>query len=208
MSGDIDLYGDWGAWEDREATREVDPMNAATLLFGNVPVPYTASWTSEESVFLARCPYADAIALCQPSSPGEGKPLFGKPHMCRQREVIALGLCDLCGKPLKNRTKVSLSHARSRANGASPFDVLQVEPLLHKECALLSARHCPSLRRDLRNGTVEVRQVTSWAVQFAIYSEQGTFEACGVRQKSISHAKVQLRAWKDRSPQWLGMTDD
>jgi len=104
MSGDIDLYGDWGAWEDREATREVDPMNAATLLFGNVPVPYTASWTSEESVFLARCPYADAIALCQPSSPGEGKPLFGKPHMCRQREVIALGLCDLCGKPLKNRS--------------------------------------------------------------------------------------------------------
>lgn len=128
--------------------------------------------------------------------------------MCRQREVIALGLCDLCGRPLKNRTKVSLSHARSRLNGASPLDVLQVEPLLHRECAAISVRHCPSLKRDIRNGTIEIKQVSAYRAQFAVYSEQGTFEACGERRRSISHAKVQLLTWKDRDERWLGTEND
>jgi len=180
---------------------------ASVHMFGAVPVPYTASWTSEERLFLAPCPHAGQIAICQDSSPGVGRPRFGAPHMCRQREVIALSLCDLCAKPLKNRTKVSLSHARSRLNGASPLDVLQVEPLLHRECAAVSVRHCPSLKRDIRNGTIEIRQVSSYRAQFAIYSEQGTFEACGERRKSICHAKVQLLAWKDRNEAWLGTQD-
>lgn len=177
-------------------------------MFGAVPVPYTASWSSEERIFLDMCPHARRIAICQPSSPGIGKPQFGKPHMCRQREVIALGLCDLCGKPLKNRTKVSLSHARARTHAANPLDVLQVEPLLHRECAEISVRHCPSLKRDIRNGSVEIRQVTSWRCQFALYSEQGTFEACGERRISVSHAKVQLVSWKDRDEHWLGTVND
>lgn len=172
-------------------------------LWGVVPVPYTASWSAEEHVFLDFCPYARATAICQRVAPGEGKPLFGKPHMNRQREVIARELCDLCGKPLKNRTKVSLSHARSRLNGATPLDILQVEPLLHRECAAISVRHCPSLKRDIRAGSIEIKQVGSYRVQFALYSEQGTFEACGVRQKSVCHAKVQLLRWTDRDENWL-----
>lgn len=173
-------------------------------MFGAVPVPYTASWTSEERLFLDYCSHAGRIAICQDSSPGVGRPRFGAPHMCRQREVIAVGLCDLCGKPLKNRTKVSLSHARSRLNGATPLDILQVEPLLHRECAAISVRHCPSLKRDIRAGSIEIKQVGIYRVQFALYSEQGTFEACGVRQKSVCHAKVQLLRWTDRDETWLG----
>lgn len=172
--------------------------------WGAVPVPYTASWSAEEHVFLDFCPHARATAICQRVAPGEGKPLFGKPHMNRQREVIARDLCDLCAMPLKNRTKVSLSHARSRSHAANAFDVLQVEPLLHRECAAISVMHCPSLKRDIRAGTVEIRQVTAHRVQFALYSAQGTFEACGVRQKSVSHAKVQLVRWRDRDERWLG----
>src|SRR5690606_1059318 len=76
--------------------------------WGNVPVPYTASWTEEEHFFLDFCPYACATAICQRVAPGQGKPQFGKPHMNRQREAIARNLCDLCGRPLKHRTKVSL----------------------------------------------------------------------------------------------------
>lgn len=123
--------------------------------------------------------------------------------MNRQREAIACNLCDLCGRPLKHRTKVSLSHARSRTHGAAPFDILQVEPLLHKECAALCLRHCPSLRRDIENGSIEIRQVTRHQAQFAIYSEQGTFEACGVRAKAICHAKVHLLDWIERDEAWL-----
>lgn len=182
-------------------------MNITQLMYGGVPVPYVASWSAEEPIFLDRCPHARATAICQLQNRGVGKPLFGRPHMNRQREAIALGLCDLCGKSLRNRTKVSLSHARSRMNGAKALDVLQVEPMLHRECALISAKHCPSLRRDIRNGSMEVRQVSNYRVQFAIYSEQGTFEACGVRKKAVCHAKVQLLAWKDRGAAWLGLDD-
>jgi len=178
------------------------------LQFGNIPVPFTASWSAEERIFLDRCPYAGRMAICQEVRPGVGKPQFGKPHMNGQCQAIAQGLCDLCGKPMKNRTKVSLSHARSRTNAASPLDVLQVEPLLHRECAQICVKHCPSLRRDIRNGALDVRQVMTYAVQFAIYSEQGTFEACGVRQKAICHAKVQLLKWRDRDGAWLGIGND
>lgn len=173
------------------------------LTFGNVPVPYAASWTGEESIFVADCPHAGQRAICQHEARGVGKPLFGQPHANRQREVIALDLCDLCAKPLKDRTKVSLSHARSRTNGANAFDVLQVEPLLHKECARISMQHCPSLRRDIKNGSLEIRQVFQHRVQFAVYSAQGTFEATGQRCTAISHAKVQLLRWKDRDENWL-----
>lgn len=177
------------------------------IFHGRVPVPFTASWTSEERLFLGECPHARRIAICQDVSPGVGKPCFGKPHMQRQREAIALGLCDLCGKSLKSRTKVSLSHARPRANGAAALDILQVEPLLHRECARESLNHCPSLRRDIKRGTLVVRQVTASRCQFAIFSAQGVFEAVGERLTAVSHAKVQLLNWIDRSPSWLGVDD-
>jgi len=86
--------------------------------YGGAPVPYTVSWTGEERHFVGICRYAGQPALRQAAMPGSGKPAFGKPHSDRQREVIALGLCDLCGRPIKNRTKVSLSHARWRDNAA------------------------------------------------------------------------------------------
>jgi len=182
---------------------------ALMLMFGNTPVPYTVSWSGEDRIFLERCPHAGgSLAICQEVRPGVGKPKFGAPHMNRQREAVVRGLCDLCGKPLKTRTKVSLSHARSRTHAAEPLDVLQVEPLLHRECALISASYCPSLKRDIRNGTVEIRQVTQWRAQLAIYSEQGVFEVCGERRKAICLAKVQLLKWIDRDAAWLGLSVD
>lgn len=176
------------------------------LTYGGVPVPYTASWTAEDApmmIYLGVCPHARRTAIRQRHARGQGKPRFGTPHMDRQREVISLGLCDLCGKPLKARTRVSLSQARPQAHAATFGDILQVEPLLHKECAAESIRHCPSLRRQLRDGLLNIRQVRRSAVQFAIYSEQGTFEILGERTKAISHAKVQIIDWIDRELSWL-----
>lgn len=179
-------------------------MSRDLLYFGAVPVPYTASWTAEQRIYVDRCKFADnRLSICQESARGHGKPQFGTPHMIRQREVMALNLCDLCAKPLKNRTKVSLSHARSQIHAANTFDVLQVEPLLHRECAAISVRHCPALKRDIKEGRIEVRQVMRHLTQLAIYSEQGVFEATGQRVQAISHAKVQLIQWVDRDADWL-----
>jgi hypothetical protein len=183
-------------------------MGARDLLtYGGVPVPYTVAWSAETDksmLYLDTCPHAKRLAIRQRHARGEGKPSFGSPHMDRQREVIALDLCDLCGRPLKNRTKVSLSQARPQLHGANVGDVLQVEPLLHKECAAESMKHCPSLKKQAKDGTLHIRQVTRHECQFAIYSSQGTFEATGQRQIAVSHAKVQLIQWTERDELWLG----
>lgn len=172
--------------------------------FGNVPVPVTASWSSEDRFFLAPCPYFDRrLAISQPEARGIGKPLFGSPHAVRQRRAIARGLCGLCGKPLKTSTKVSLSHARPQPHGANGWAILQVEPMLHRACALASIRHCPSLRRDVENGTLAIRQVTRWRAQVAIMSAEYVESVAGEAVRALGHAKVELLAWIDRDESWL-----
>lgn len=170
-------------------------------------MPYVAAWTGEDSFFLGPCAHSGTghglKAIRQVQARGTGKPTFGKPHMDRQREAIARDLCDLCGKSLKARTKVSLSQARPEAHAVMPGDILQVEPLLHRECAAISVQHCPSLKGQIREGIYHVRQVFQHRAQFAIYDEIGTEKAVGVRVKSISHAKVQLVKWADRDMDWL-----
>lgn len=175
-----------------------------TLTFGNAPVPYTVLWSSEEPPFIGADPVApNRPSVCNSTSPGEGRPMFGKPHMQRQREAVANGLCDICGKTLKGRTKVSLSHARERI-GADGLCVMQVEPLLHKECAALALRYCPSLRRDVKAGTLNVRMVTRYRVQLAQLTGDATVEFTGTRcPGAVGHAKVELLAWADKDAAWL-----
>lgn len=181
-----------------------------TLTYGATPVPFTVSWSGEEHGFEVRpCRFADGHpALCQAEAPGIGSPRFGSPHWQRQRQAIALDLCDLCGKPLKARTKVSLSDARPRFNGADGIAVLQVEPLLHRECAKISMEFCPKLRRGIRDGSIEVRQVLRSRAQFAIIvpSAVGEYVAgyvAGGSERIIGHAKVELLRWRDRNADWL-----
>lgn len=187
-------------------------MSARQLHYGGVPVPYTVSWTAEDRHSIAFCRFAGRLAYCMASARGEGKPVFGKPHMNRQREAIVLGLCDLCGHPLKGRTKVSLSHARWRGNAlidGTGTGILQVEPLLHRDCAGLCLRHCPSLRRDVAAGTLRVRQVTRCRTQIAIvdpayiqlYVPSYTAR---VDDRIAGYAKVELLDWRDRDAEWLG----
>ncbi|WP_404711540.1 hypothetical protein [Sphingomonas sp. MMS24-J13] len=172
-------------------------------MFGNTPVPFTASWSAEERFHIAECRYFGRPAVFQDEQPGVGKPLFGKPHMQRQRQVIARCQCDLCGLSLLTSTKVSLSHARPQPHGASGWAVLQVEPMLHKRCAATSIRFCPSLRADVERGTLFVRQVTSHRVQCAILSEAAVLEFTGERRTALGHAKVELLRWIDRDAAWL-----
>ncbi|MBX9815382.1 MAG: hypothetical protein K2X76_11835 [Sphingomonas sp.] len=172
--------------------------------FGAAAVPWTVGWTGEEEFFVDRCPFFHRPAIFQLSAPGVGKPRFSKPHSNRQREAIARGLCDLCGKPLKHSTKVSLSHARPQPHGAEGWAILQVEPMLHRACAAESLRFCPSLRRDIDAGTLKVRQVLAWRAQCAIMSEEYIAEVTGQRVQALGHGKVELLKWIDRDQAWLG----
>lgn len=182
---------------------------ATIARFGNTAVPYTVSWSGEDRPFVGLCPFAKMQAICMPSDPGCGKPQFGKPHSVRQRQTIALGWCDLCGKSIKNRTKVSLSHARERLNAAKGgTGILQVEPLLHRECALESMKYCPSLKRDIASGSLMIRQVGGFRVQFAImdpvYINHYVPEyRAKPNDRIVGHAKVELLKWADRDLAWL-----
>jgi hypothetical protein len=180
------------------------------IRFGNTAVPWTVAWTGEESFFVGPCRFADGRpAICQAEAPGVGKPCFGKPHSQRQRQCIAEGRCDLCGKPLKLATKISLSHARPVGHGANGLAILQVEPLLHRACAAISMQHCPSLKRDIAAGTLMVRQVTRWRCQFAVMGPQFVshyvpgYEAKPT-DRVVGAAKVELLQWVDRDAGWLG----
>lgn len=180
-------------------------MKVEQLYYGGVPVPYTASWSAEEHFWVARFPEVAGkpLGIMQSVDRGSGKPQFGKPHAVRQRQVIAKGLCDLCAGALAGRTKVSLSHARAQPHGHKIGDILQVEPLLHKECAAVSMKHCPALRRDIQDGSLMVRHVTQFGVQFAMMSAEYVQTITGEHVQAIGHAKVHLQKWTDRDERWL-----
>ena len=127
------------------------------LRYGDIPVPLPVMWSAEEEYFVAECPVFHKPAICQHEARGEGVPRFGRPHTIRQRRAMALVLCDLCGKPLRNATKISLSSFGSDCREGMLLS--QVEPLLHVECARVSVEHCPALRRQLRDGRMRARQV-------------------------------------------------
>lgn len=172
--------------------------------FGATAVPWTVSWSSEMEFTLEPEPlFMGRRAISQPSSPGLGKPQFKVPHHNRQRRAIAECLCGLCGKSLKTATKVSLSHARPQPHGENGWAVLQTEPLLHRGCALESMMFCPSLKRDIANGSLAIRQVTGWRVQCAVMDAVYVESVTGHAMKALGHAKVELTGWTDRDLEWL-----
>ena len=184
------------------------------LMWGQIPVPWTVSWTGEERQFVAIDPHVRRRALMMDVAPGIGKPQFGKPHSQRQRQCIAECRCDTCGRPIQStELKISLSHARFRDNAAVTANgtgILQVEPLLDRACARDAIRWCPSLKKDIAVGTLSVLQVMSHRVQFAIMGVQfiqhyvPDFVPTPADAKGIvGHAKVELLRWKNRDQQWL-----
>ncbi len=177
------------------------------LRYGKTAVPWTVSW-SDEKLFVGYDPIIKHRAICQEEKPGSGTPQFGKPHSNRQRQACAQGLCDLCGKTLRLHTKVSLSHASVRENGADGHAVMQVEPMLHTRCARESLRWCPSLKRDIDAGTLMIRQVTKFRVQFALVApifikEYVPDYEVRTNDRIIGHGKVELLKWIGRDLNWL-----
>lgn len=175
------------------------------IKWGNTPVPYAALWSGEAGqMFVGHCRHINHSAVCDVDRRGTGKPIFGKPHMTRQREVIVNELCDLCARPLKGRTRVSLSHAREVLSGGAGPCIMQVEPMVHKDCALVCVNHCPSLKRDIAGGSLYVRQVFQHRTQVAMLTIDAVEEFTGQRISGVAgHAKVELIRWKDRDLSWL-----
>jgi len=171
--------------------------------YGNLPVPQPVMWSEEEEFWVGICPYFKLPAICQKEAQGQGVPRFGRPHAMRLRKLMFLGLCDICGKPLKNSTKVSLSHAPAAAKAN-----VQVEPLMHVECAKLSIQHCPALREQTKDNVVyrlTVRQVFRYRTKplLAQPEDLARYVPDHIGPPLIGLAALELLSWKDITAETL-----
>lgn len=86
--------------------------------------------------------------------------------------------------------------------------ILQVEPMLHRECAAICLRHCPSLKRDIQQGSLNAWQVYRHRVQFAVMGPEYIIHyvpdyLSSPDDRIIGHAKVELLRWTQRDSAWV-----
>lgn len=108
-----------------------------------VNVPWNASWTGEDSYEIRNCRWTGGMpAMWSPHRPGEGRPIFAKPHMVRQRRSITEMRCTVCGEktPTWDRWWFRLGN---KING---WAFATTEAPVHLACADLALRVCPHLR--------------------------------------------------------------
>lgn len=108
----------------------------------SLTVPWNAMWTEELKYEVRPCRWAsNQLALWSPHKPGEGRPIFAKPHMVRQRKSIALFLCTICGEhtPQNDRWWFRLGRFTEGR-------FMTTESPVHRKCADLAAELCPHLQ--------------------------------------------------------------
>jgi hypothetical protein len=128
-----------------------------------VDVPWVTSWSKEPTTGVAPCPSVDGVlAIGQVWRPGEGKPLYSRNHLFRQRKSVREMLCPMCGEPTHEGDRWSqtghwTTAGAARAKGMGvwiPADYPDDKPLfdagaiapLHRACAERALLHCPHLK--------------------------------------------------------------
>jgi len=110
----------------------------------NIRVPWNAAWTSEMRYEIRPCRWVSGKrAIWQPHTPGEGRPIFAKPHNVRQRRSIAEMRCTVCGEktPPGDRWWFKLG----RIHDAEGY-FMTTEAPVHRTCADFALTVCPHLR--------------------------------------------------------------
>lgn len=107
-----------------------------------IRVPWNAMWSGEQRYEVRPCRYAGGKrAVWQPFSPGEGRPLFAKPHMVRQRKSIAEMRCTVCGELTPEDDRWWFGLGRFQEGW-----FMTTEAPVHHRCALHAQKVCPHLR--------------------------------------------------------------
>ena len=107
--------------------------------------PWNASWTGEDYYEIRPCRWVGGkLALWSPHAPGDGKPIFAKPHMVRQRRSIAEMRCTVCGE------KTGTGYYDRWWFGLGNWNDgwwMTTESPVHHDCAAKALRVCPHLRK-------------------------------------------------------------
>jgi hypothetical protein len=99
-------------------------------------------WTGELDYEIRPCRWVDGrLAVWCPHKPGQGKPIFAKPHPVRQRRSVAALICTVCGQPTppSNRWWFKLGQFHEGW-------FMTTEAPLHRACADHAKVLCPRLR--------------------------------------------------------------
>lgn len=142
------------------------------VYWGNVPVPYTATWTGEYPLGakIRKVPELGNYPFCCElvSTPGVGKPQFSYFHVGRAVEVMAKTLCQICLRKLP-------------ADGEAPFAIgfgntINGYPHINdglpmcRSCCALTLDACPRLKAlyDHDQNSLHVYQVKGFGLAPAI----------------------------------------
>ncbi|MFJ2959093.1 hypothetical protein [Streptomyces sp. NPDC087270] len=150
-------------------------------------VPFIASWSSESAAqpevtmrrgrlaYLKERPYdRDSNGILWrrvPSTPGKGKPQYGKVHFVRQRQAMDGLLCQVCGRPADDGSCADgllwLLGEDPCDRNAWPEGVVTGHPPVCLPCAWQSVHSCPHLRQ--RYTAVRVRRYALSGVHGVLY---------------------------------------
>lgn len=156
----------------------------------NSLAPWNASWTGEDRYEIRNCRWAGGKpAIWSPHLPGEGKPIFAKPHMVRQRRSVAEYRCTVCGEktPTYDRWWFELG------NPIDGWAFATTEAPVHFDCAKHAMKVCPHLKKI---GARPLRWDPPHAVVSAIVGGVATETDFGLAlngRKVIGHLKF---VWK------------
>ena len=154
-----------------------------------ISVPWNAAWTAEDRHEVRPCKYAAGhLAIWAPYKPGEGKPMFAKPHPVRQRKSIAEMRCSVCGEvtPENDRWWFGRGHWQDGW-------WMTTESPVHRSCADHAKKACPVLRKS---GDEPTRFPTGATVLSAMVGGQATDDDFGVKingRNVVGHLKL---AWR------------
>lgn len=162
----------------------------------NITVPWNAAWTGEHRYEVRPCRWADGrLALWSPHLPGQGKPVFARPHMVRQRRSIAELRCTVCGEktPPNDRWWFKLGQMQDGY-------LMTTEAPVHRACADFALTVCPHLRG--RENDLE-RLPRGYGITFSIIGGPATENDFGIKvgnQTVIGSLKL---AWPASRFRWL-----
>lgn len=108
-----------------------------------LPVPWTASWSSEHwATARAEARIDNRLCLFTAGRPGRGTPILGAMNEPRQREAMLEGLCQVCGRPLDEDRWLPLLEWHAHTDSGIP---VTSDPPCHLACAKFTLIACPVL---------------------------------------------------------------
>jgi len=164
----------------------------APIMWGNVPIPYTAYWSDELPIKAWQVRRVRAFGNLpflfeEVSTPGAGKPKLSLFHTGRAVEVMSRHLCQICRGQLFLSRFYCIGFGRT-INGLP--HITDGLPMC-KACTRLSLIHCPTLVERAAAGAMTLYSVLAYNLAPAILGEAADGEP-GVNEA--------LRAWRGARP--------